>query len=100
MVSAETERARTPNQRRLVSRRAKITLKYGQCVGLGAVLKGKLAAASKKAGDDLFFVFTSSLAGVFVKLKPSLKISRSATVVGVGDTSHDIISLVIICMIS
>ena len=31
MVSAETpsERARAPNQRRLVSRRAKITLKYG-----------------------------------------------------------------------
>ena len=31
MVSAETpsEKARAPNQRRLVSRRAKITLKYG-----------------------------------------------------------------------
>ena len=48
MVSAETpsERARAPNQRRLVLRRAKITLKYGQCVGLGTVLEGKLAAAS------------------------------------------------------
>jgi len=27
-----------------------------------------------KAGEDLFLVFTSSLAGVFVKLKPSLKL--------------------------
>jgi len=34
----------------------------------------------QKAGEDLFFlVFTSSLVGVFVKLKPPLKISRSAT---------------------
>ena len=50
MVSAETpsERARAPNQRRLVSRRAKITLKYGYCVSLGAVLEGKLAAARKR----------------------------------------------------
>ena len=42
MVSAETpsERAHAPNQRRLVARRAKITLKYGYCVGLGTVLKG------------------------------------------------------------
>jgi len=34
---------------------------------------------AQKAGEDLFFflVFTSSLAGVFVKLKPPLKISRS-----------------------
>ena len=49
MVSAEThfERARAPNQRRLVSRRAKITLKYGDCVSLGAVLEGKLNAARK-----------------------------------------------------
>jgi len=32
---------------------------------------------TQKAGDDLFFlVFTSSLAGVFVKLKPPLKISK------------------------
>ena len=63
MVSSETpsERARAPNQRRLVSRRAKITLKYGQCVSLGAVLVGKLTAARKKmtqkGGDGLFFFF-------------------------------------------
>ena len=44
MVSAETpsERARS------VSRRAKITLKYGYCVSLGAVLEGKLTAARKR----------------------------------------------------
>ena len=49
MVSAETpsERARAHNQRRSVSRRAKITLKYGYCVSLGAVLEGKLTAARK-----------------------------------------------------
>jgi len=37
---------------------------------------------TQKAGENLFFflVFTSSLAGVFVKLKPPLKISRSAIV--------------------
>ena len=68
-VATPSERVCTPNQRRLVARRAKITLKYGQCVGLGAVLKAELAAISKKvtqkAGDDLLFflVFTSSLAG-------------------------------------
>jgi len=50
MVSVETpsERVRAPNQRRLVLRRAKITLKYGWCVGLGTVLEGKLVASSKK----------------------------------------------------
>jgi len=37
-----------PNQRWLVARRAMITLKYGQCVGLGVVLKTKLATESKK----------------------------------------------------
>ena len=50
MVSAETtsERMRAPNQRRSVLRRAKITLKYGYCVSLGAVLEGKLTAARKR----------------------------------------------------
>ena len=64
----------------------KITLKYGQCVGVGVLLVSKLVAVSEKAGDDLFIffiffkflfkffsVFTSSLAGMFVKLKPTLK---------------------------
>ena len=62
MVSAETpsERARAPNQRRLVSRRAKITLKYGYCVILGAVLEGKLTAATKSWWRP-FFLFWSSL---------------------------------------
>ena len=63
MVSAETpsERACAPNQRRSVSQRAKITLKYGYCVSLGAVLKGKLTAARKKiqkAGEDLVCFFS------------------------------------------
>ena len=36
---------------------------------------------TEKAGEDLkfFFFWSSSLAGVFVKLKPPVKISRSAT---------------------
>ena len=43
-----------------------------------------LKMMTQKAGEDLFFfffflVFTSSLASIFVKLKPPLKISRSAT---------------------
>ena len=49
---------------------------------LGAVLNGKLATASKKmpqkAGDDIFLGLHFKF--VFVKLKPSLKITRSATV--------------------
>ena len=67
MVSAETpsERARAPNQRRSVSRRAKITLKYGFCVSLGAVLEGKLSVVikrlSKKLVKTFFFFFWSSL---------------------------------------
>ena len=66
MVSAETpfERARAPNQRRSVSRRAKITLKYGYCVSLGAVVEGKLTAARKRWLKKLvktFFFFWSSL---------------------------------------
>ena len=66
MVSAETpsERARAPSQRRLVLRRAKITLKYGWCVSLGAVLEGKLIAARKRQSKKLvktFFFFWSSL---------------------------------------
>ena len=49
------------------------------------MLEGKLTAARKRWLKKLvktfffFLVFTSSLAGVFVKLKPPLKISRSAT---------------------
>ena len=54
---------------------------------LGAVIRGKFfffwISYSKKGVKTFFFffflVFTSSLAGVFVKLKPPLKISRSAT---------------------
>ena len=35
---------------------------------------------TQKAGDDLsFLVFTSSLVGIFLKLKPPLKISKSTT---------------------
>ena len=73
MVSAATpsERVHTPNQWQLVAQRAKITLKCGKCVGLGAVLKAKLVAVSKKmtqkAGDDFFLVFASSLAWHFCK---------------------------------
>ena len=37
---------------------------------------------TQKAGDN-FFVYTLSLADIFVKLKPPLKISRSATVIGI-----------------
>ena len=47
-VATPSERAHAPNQRRFVERRAKITLKYGKCVGLGAALKAKLVAVSKK----------------------------------------------------
>jgi len=34
---------------------------------------------TKKAGEDLLLAFNSSWTGVFVKLKPPLKISRSTT---------------------
>jgi len=50
MVSAETplkERAPLISDDWYREEQKKITLKYGCCVGLGAVLKGKLAAASK-----------------------------------------------------
>jgi len=47
-VATPSERACTPNQQRLVARKTKITLKCGKCVGLGAVLKAKLVAVSKK----------------------------------------------------
>jgi len=68
-----------------------MTLKYGQCVGLEVDLVAKLVSVSEKwlkAGDDLFFfffflVFNSSWASVFVKLKPPLKISGSATALGI-----------------
>ena len=47
MVSVETpsERARALNQQ---CEEQKFTLKYGQCVGLGAMLKAKLVAVSKE----------------------------------------------------
>ena len=45
-------------------------------------MKAKLVSVSKKitqkAGDDLFFL-GKSLAGIFVKLKPLLKFSRSVS---------------------
>jgi len=69
-----SERARAPNQRRLVSRRAKITLKYGYCVILGAVLEGKLTAATKSWWRPFFFlVFTSKFGWRFCKAETPSK---------------------------
>ena len=63
-----------------------MTLKYGQCVGLGVDLVAKLVSVSekwlKKLVITFFLVFNSSRAGIFVKLTETpLKISGSATVV-------------------
>ena len=59
------------------------------CVGLGAVLKGKLVAVCKKNDSKscwwLFFSWSSSLAGIFVKLKPPLKFSTSTTAISVSN---------------
>ena len=50
MVSVETPSERAClNSRQLVERRAKIILKYGQCVGLGVVLVAKLDSVSEKS---------------------------------------------------
>ena len=61
-------------------RTAKSVLRYGQHVGLGVVLQAKLVSVQEitRAGVN-FLASTPAGLEFFVKLKPLLKLSKSAT---------------------